>query len=154
MATNKEINLTPDEAKELSGVISHETNMMYLLARCIDILTYDIESRMRKVNATFCVKKEVKKRLKDYANAIHNCEVIFENFIEPKIHESVNGDWKEVENQRVFCNELLRLILLYYEKCSDSRDNHCQVFDLLDNFKDGIGIFTDADINRFDLGCR
>lgn len=152
----KESPVTDEEVRLLGGTISHETNLMYLLARCIDTMMADIESRMRRVNRTFSIKGEVKKRLKEYTHIVEQAGAQFRNFVEPQIMMSCKEDWKEFEKGRVFANELIRLLMLYYETCLKNNGHHIEVFKLLETFigDRNVGAFEVEDINRFDLGCR
>jgi len=154
----KENLITEEDVKLLAGAISHETNLMYILARVMDTLMADIESRMQRVDVKYRIKGEVKKRLKEYIHLVEQCGIQFRNFVEPNIMESVNEDWRQYERTRGYANELIRLLMSYYETCTKTNDYHGQVFDLLNNFlengKHNLGVFSVEDINRFDLGCR
>lgn len=148
--------MTQEDLNLLSGAISHETNLMFLLARAMDTLMADIESRMGMINATYRIKGDVKKRLKEYTRIVEQAGAQFRNFVEPHIMNSLNDDWKQFEKTRVFANELIRLFMLYYETCAMNNGNHIKVFELMESLmgEGNVGVFSVEDINRFDLGCR
>ena len=46
------------------------------------------------------------------------------------------------------CNEILRLVMLYLDRCAGSDSAHLQVFGLLEGMPSS-GLFTPEDIQRF-----
>lgn len=151
----KENKITIEDVNSLSKSIKHKTHLMFLISRCCDLLCWDIENDLRKISHNYCLQKEVKMRFSQYEDTIEKASAQFENFIDPiTIHSSSSDGFKDYEKTRQFANELVRLLMLYYEKCRMNLDNHIQVFELMENFEDGSGVFTEADINRFDLGTK
>lgn len=147
---------TDEEIHELSEVIRHETNLLYLIIRAADTIVADLESRLKKYPNNPGITGEVKLRLKQYIGLVGQTAGHFENFVEPVILNAFEGNWSDYEKTRIFANELIRLLMMYYEKCNTcGYENHSKVFDLLNSLEDGcLGVFTDMDINRFNLGCK
>lgn len=147
--------ITDEECLRIPGKIKHKTNLLYLLARCCDLLIWSIQDDFYHTTDKLRLSGEVKLRFSQYSNIIRKAQIHFENFIEPTIIESGAGNnFRDYEESREFSNELMRLLMLYYETCVSNIKNHEKVFDLLCSFEDRKGIFTAEDINKFDLGCK
>ena len=155
---NKDNKATDVDVKSLGLMISHETNLMFLIARVLDTIMADLERQMAKVKRSYCIRGEVKKRLNEYIHFIEQAGAHFSNFVEPHILNSVNEDWEQYERTRRYANELIRVLMLYYETCSKNDNNHVRVFELfeelLNSSDTNIGAFRVEDVNRFDLGCK
>lgn len=151
----KENKITEEEMLAISAGIKHKTNLMFLVSRCCDLICWDIENDLRKINNNYKLQKEVKMRFSQYNDTIDKASAQFENFIDPiTIGAGSAEGFRDYEKTRQFANELVRLLMLYYEKCRLNLDNHVQLFELLENFDGGSGVFAEADINKFDLGTK
>lgn len=151
-----EKDVTEKEVEMLGRTVSHEINLMYILSLACDAMIFDIERRMRKVDAALHLKNEAKMRMKQYLGLLSNCETQYEHFISPTIignAEKSAPDFSSYERSREFAQEIIRFIMMYYEKCSPI-ENHNKVFELLMDLDGGRGVFSAEDINTFNLGCK
>lgn len=140
----------------LGRTVSHEINLLYILSLACDAMIFDVEKRMKKVDHTMHLKNEAKMRMRQYLGLLSDCEAQFEHFISPTIISSATKnttDFSSYEHSREFAQEIIRLVMMYYEKCP-SFDNHSKAFDMLMKLDGGRGVFTAEDINNFNLGCK
>ena len=151
-----ERDVTPKEVEMLGQTVSHEINLLYILSLACDAMIFDVEKRMKAIDRTLHLKNEAKMRMKQYLGLISTCEAHFEHFISPTIivnAEKTASDFSSYEHSREFAQEIIRFIMMYYEKCS-TIENHNKAFDLLTNLAGGRKVFTAEDINNFNLGCE
>lgn len=150
----KETPITREDIEEMGLKICHEVHLAATIALALDTMLDDIDKRMKEVKPTLGLKHECKKRYNDFTESVRMCRAQFEQFVEPAIINSGRGDdFADYETRRVFSQELIRLLMLYYEQTRSS-GNHAKVFDFLASLDGGRGIFTADDINRFNLGCK
>lgn len=151
----KEDEISDNLAKRIGRNIKHEIHLMYIVSLIVDAMMIDIEWKMRSVDRTLCLRHESKKRLKDWLKKVQDCKDNFETFVAPTIINSGSDDnYKDYERTRVLSQEIARLVMMYYENCA-SRENHAKVFDFIASLEGGErGVFTDEDVNRFNLGTK
>lgn len=145
---------TDNEVKTISRKIKHKLNIAFLLMRAVDTFMWDIDNDLRKTNKQFGLSGPIKQRINQLDQKVQACSTHFYNFIEPIIDDATSLQDGDYDKSREFAQELMRLVMCYYETCLRSNENHSKVFDLLSSFEDGAGIFDAEDINKFDLGTR
>lgn len=150
----KEQNIDRSEADNFGKTLKHEVILLYTISLACDAMVFDIERRLRSVDRTTHLKHEARQRMTQYLDLIGKLKSHYEHFIAPSVMKIGEGNgYEDYETLRVYSQELLRLLMLYYEKC-DTHDKHASAFDFLASLEGGKGVFTAADINRFDLGCN
>lgn len=96
------------------------------------------------------INKNITKAVRDFNKA----RTAYDTFIEPSrtkcLTDKKTGKFNVLDNDDNMrdANEMLRLLLLYYDKCFQDFDNVNAVFKYLRSLK-GQGAFTDADVERF-----
>lgn len=151
----KNNHITDAELQGIPSSVKHKTNILFLLAQCCDLMVWSVEGDLHKLSSRFSLNGDVKRRFGQYREIMEHAQKHFENFIEPQIISSGAADnFGDYEKSRRFANELVRLVMTYYEQCCANVDNHKKVFDLLCSLKGGMGVFSSEEINKFDLGCN
>lgn len=146
--------ITDEERALIPRALTHEIYLLYTMTMALDTMVFDIERRFRKVNETYHFEKDAKRNLNRYFNLLEQCKSQYENFICPSIVKvAAEDNYETYEGSRVFSQELIRLLMLYYTQCGN-KENHVKVFEFISSLEGGSGVFTTDDINRFDLGCK
>lgn len=151
----KDERITKEEIESFGTTLPHEVHLLYTLVLACDAMIIDIEHRMKDINETYCFERENKLRLNQYLSKVSGVKTQFENFIQPLIINSSQSDqFKDYEASRVLAQELIRLIMLYYETCKENENSNA-VFDFLSKLTDSRrNVFTAKDINHFNLGLK
>lgn len=150
----KDIPITEEEHAIIPKALTHEIYLLYTLTIALDAMVFDIEKRFRAVKESFHFEKESKRALSRYFELLQQCKAQYDNFICPSIvNVAKKTGYKSYDESRVHAQELIRLLMLYYTQCGKI-NNHEAVFNFISSLEGGNNIFTEDDINRFDLGCK
>ena len=146
-----ELFLMSDEAKEriksvkIPEIIDFEANTLYIIARAMEILIYDIDKRLNYHRRRF---DEDKRKL--FAHITDYIDKLKEKFDKLEKDYTYNLNTTDYDTMNRDANELVRLILLYGDKCSCDRENSEDLFQLL-KFMSGKNVVKDDDLKRFYL---
>ena len=148
----KEHRLSEAEIDLMGKKIPHEVHLMYTLALSMDAILFDIERRMAFFGNYY--RQEPKHRVKEYLGKVKDCQDYFEAFLTPTIlHGCTDPRFKDYDRTRAYSQELVRLIMLYYETVT-TPEKSAEVFNLMADFGHGRNVFESGDINHFSLGCK
>lgn len=150
----KEKELTEEMKHSIGGAIPGELYIASLLAMACDALLLDVQRRIDESGLRIHIDKDFKYRLNQYMTSIGRLSSQFEVFLSPHLIKMGAGNgFKNYEASRVSAQEIVRLLMLYLDRCRESGNSH-KVFKFLEGIECEDAEFSIDDINRFDLGCR
>ena len=150
----KDERINEDDFTKIRPVISGLIHLSNIFTTASDAMLWEIQRRLKSIDKSYHINQELKRRYRAFSKAVEDATKQYENFILPLITSSdPDPHFEGYEFTRIYAQELIRLLMLYHETCSEV-ENHSEVFDLLSSFKTRRGIFTSEDINQFKLGCK
>lgn len=141
--------------------INFKLTMMFTMALATQLLLEDMEPELKFNGVDANWRREtrfglgkISQNLGKALSSFNKARTAYEMFIEPSRERCMRDKETKKFNAQVYddaqkdANEVLRLVMLYCEKCFQNFDNVNAVFKHLRSLE-GMGIFTDEDIERF-----
>ncbi len=136
-----------DDAKKkvfsFPKIIHFKVNAMYVMARALEKMVYDIDLNMKKYKHHFSEDKA-----KTFARMVAYISKAQEEFDELEKDYTKNLDDKEYSLMNRDAQELVRLVLLFGDKCSRDKENNDNLFKYLRSMT-GEEIVKEEDLERF-----
>lgn len=125
-----------------------EINVAFSMVNATMLIMRDVKTRL--LNNGGVMRQEVKKDFNDLLKAVDRVLYLEEKFDAAVTRTMGDRVGDEYEMWMEDYNELARLVLLWVEKCDNDAEKKNAVWKLL-NGMEGIGVFSQDDIDRFRL---
>lgn len=136
-----------DEAKtnsvDVPKIVDLETNLMYIMMRSVEYLTYDIDRRLKQESMCFSERK--RSQIKGIRYALDKLIGEFDK-LEKDYTNNLKGDDYDIMMRDSF--EHIRLMMLYADRCGSSEDNRNSLFKFIRSL-DSEGLVSEEDLKRF-----
>ncbi len=136
------------EKKEIN-ILDIQVNIVYLLSTAIAIILNNVEWELKKQGDTF--KKEKKQKFNQLIQAIQRVKFLEEQLDKDILGYIDEGNYKEHDDWRKSANEVIRLLLLYFERCDSNIKRKKRVFDFISKYKSKLALLGKEDeyLKRF-----
>lgn len=129
-------------------IITSEINTLYLVALAMDRLMMDFERRMRIAHQEF--RRDKKYQFRQIMDGIQRAYRAFQLLNDDIEHSCVSRGWDVLDCWAEEALEIVRLLLLYDDRCGKSITNRDAVFKMLREME-GDGVITEEALSRFYL---
>ena len=127
--------------------------LVFVLAKTLELLdeqTFRMIRGIFRAHGYIVRENDILSGIADYCRKRRQASASFEDRYEQMIASTTfnAGGVKTYDHFNEDCNEILRLVMLYLDRCAGSDSAHLQVFGLLEGMPSS-GLFTKEDIQRF-----
>lgn len=128
---------------DVPKIVDLETNLMYIMMRSVEYLTYDIDRRLKQESMCFSEKK--RSQIKGIK---YHVDKLIEEFdkLEKDYTNNLKGEDYDIMMRDAF--EHIRLMLLYADRCGSSEENRNALFKYIRSLNSE-GLITEDDLKRF-----
>lgn len=138
---------------EIPSIVVLETNVMYIMSRAIEILIADIDKKLKETSHKYYFDLEKKSQFAEVFKDIEQFNRDYYKIEQQFVNGTRDGnkntvDWKVYDQFRDDANELIRLSLLFGDRCSNSQRKVEGLFRYIKAMSSK-GILKDEDLERF-----